>query len=312
VKICLAGEGAQGLTHMQALQSIPGIEVATLAGGVEADTAAFAEQWNIPFWSLDLEACLAPDDVAAVILTTPSQVHAAQCELALNKGKHVLVEIPIALNLNDALRLVELEATTGLTCMVAHTRRYSRAPQEIYRQLRAGELHLHHIVSETYFFRRTNENRFGKARTWVDDLLWHHGCHMVDLVYWLLQDPDMHVWGQVGPDHSELGVPMDLTIGMRDQHGTIATAALSFNNHGPIDISTRFIGEQASFQIKGRGLIDHEGNEIASDDYADAFVQQNLEFFTAIAERREPLSSFKACLPTMSLLDKIQRTIDAG
>lgn len=311
MKVCLAGEGAQGMTYMQALQAVDGVEVAALAGGLEADTAAFAEQWNIPFWSLDLEACLSCENIEAVILATPSQVHVAQCELALNMGKHVQVEIPYALNLADAERLAGLVEGAGRVGMVAHTRRYSRAPREILRRLRAGELHLHHIVSETYFFRRTNENRFGKERTWVDDLLWHHGCHVVDMIYWLFDDPNMEVWGQVGPDHADLGIPMDLTIGMRDRAGRLATAALSFNNHGRIEVSSRFIGEEMTLHLRASRLSDHEDNEVVVNDDADAFVQQNREFFAAIREGRNPLTSFEACLPTMVLLDKIQRSIDS-
>ena len=121
MKICLAGEGAQGLTHMQALQSIGDVEIVSLAGGIEADAAAFAKQWNIPHVSLDLEECLRQPGVEAVILTTPNHLHASQATLALNMGKHVLVELPMGLSLEDSQRLADLEERTGLVCMVCHT-----------------------------------------------------------------------------------------------------------------------------------------------------------------------------------------------
>ncbi len=199
MRICLAGEGAQGISHADVLQDIEGVEIDTLAGGIAADTEAFAYERGIPHWSLDLEECLSRDEVEAVILTTPNQVHCAQTELALNMGKHVLVEIPMGISLAESQRIAALEERTGLVCMVCHTQRYNSAFREVYRQVQEGELTLHHIVQQTYFFRRRNENRFGKKRTWVDALLWHQACHMVDMCYWLLDDQNVEGWGQAGP-----------------------------------------------------------------------------------------------------------------
>lgn len=308
MKICLAGEGAQGLTHMEALRKIEGIEVVSLAGGVARDAAEFAAKWQIPHYSLDLEECLARPGVEAVILTTPNQVHAAQAELALNRGKHVLVELPMGLNLEESRRVAALEERTGLVCMVCHTLRYSPPHREVYRRVEEGRLHLHHLVSQTFFFRRENVNRFGKPRTWTDDLLWHQACHMVDFVYWLFAEPQIAAWGQAGPPHPKLGIPMDLTIGMRSKQGCLVSSVLSFNNHGPIDISYRFIGEEESLRIEKGKLVDHEGQEIPAA--GEAAQIQDREFFSAIAEGRKPLTSCQSCLPVMAILDRIQRYID--
>ncbi len=308
MKICLAGEGAQGLTHMEALREIEGVEVVSLAGGIAADAAEFAAKWKIPHHSLSLEECLSQPGVEAVILTTPNQVHAAQTELALSMGRHVLVELPMGLNLAESQRVAALEERTGLVCMVCHTLRYSPPHREVHRRGREGRLHLHHLVSQTYFFRRENVNRFGKPRTWTDDLLWHQACHWVDLVYWLLEEPGIAAWGQAGPPHPRLGIPMDLTIGMRSKKGCLVSAVLSFNNHGPIDISYRFIGQEESLRIEKGRLVDHEGREIPTA--GDSAQIQDREFFSAIKEGRKPLTSCQSCLPVMEILDRIQRCID--
>ena len=314
MRICLAGEGAQGLTHMEALRNIEDVEVVTLAGGIEADAVAFAKEWGIPHCSMDLEACLNQPGVEAVVLTTPNQIHASQTELALNMGKHVLVEIPMGLSLEESERVVELEEKSGLVCMVCHTQRYDPAQREIHKRVKEGALHLHHIVSETFFFRRENTNRFGKPRTWTDDLLWHQGCHMVDLIFWLLDDPDIEAWGQVGPDHPQLGIPMDVTVGMRSKAGCLVSAVLSFNHHGSIQGGYRFIGEENSFMIQMQGgkLTDFEGNEVPLEGSGSNSEIQDREFFNAIREGRKPLTSCKACLPDMQILDRIQKSIDRG
>jgi 2-hydroxy-4-carboxymuconate semialdehyde hemiacetal dehydrogenase len=309
MKICLAGEGAQAETHMQALSEFSDIEVVSLAAGIEEDARTFASKWQIPYVSTDLASCLQQPGVEAVILTTPSQQHFQQVTLAMNMGKHVQVEIPMALSLQESQELATLEQQTGLTCMVSHTRHYNSPLRELHRMVQAGEWTPHHIVLETYFFRRVNLNRFGQPRTWKDDLLWHHGCHAVDLAYWLLADPDMDVWGQVGPNHSELDIPMDLTIGMRSKSGALVTVAHSFNQHGPIQVRQRFIGEQQSYIYEGGKLSDSEGNIIMQTNMNESVINQNKEFFSAIAESRPTETSFTSCLPVMKLLDDIEKSL---
>ena len=308
MKVCLAGEGAQGFTHMEALSARDDVEVITLAGGIEMDTAEFAGKWNIPHYSMNLEECLNQPGVEAVVLTTPNQIHCEQAELALGMGKHVLVELPMGLTMEECERVASAEEASGLVCMVCHSLRYLGAFREVRRRLQVGELHLHHIVQETYFFRRTNENRFGKPRTWTDELLWHQACHMVDMVYWLLDDPDMSIWGQAGPDHSSLGIPMDITMGMRARNGVVVTSAHSFNNQGPIQGGWRFIGEEDTLLASYAGLTDYEGNPIAVEE--GGMVLQEAEFFDAIREGRKPLTSCSKCLPVMRLINRIQQSLD--
>ena len=313
MKICMIGEGAQADTHMKALQSVEDVEVVTVAGGIEADMQAFAAKWGIPHCSRDLEVCLDQPGVEAVINTGPSQLHVEHTKLAIERGHHVLLEIPMALNLTDSEELAALESHSGLTCMVCHTRHFMTGLRALKQMLVDGELHLHHIVVQTYFFRRVNINRFGQPRTWKDDLLWHHACHAVDMTRWLLDDDQMKVWAQSGPDHAELGIPMDLTIGMKSEHsGAIATIAHSFNNHGDIQTPIRFIGEEETYTFIGGVLADHKGNEVAKSTPNTAVVRQNREFFSAIRERRAPETSFANSLGSMRYLNLAQRSIDAG
>ena len=252
--------------------------------------------------ALSLEECLKQPGVEAVALATPNQVHTAQAELALNMGKHVLVEIPMGLTLADSQRLADLEDRTGLVCMVCHTQRYMSAQQEIVRRVRADELHLYRIVTQTYFFLRENTNMFGKPQFWTDELLWHQACHMADFICWLFDESDIEAWGQSGPDYPKLGIPMNLTIGMRSKQECLVSSALSFNNHGSITATYRLIG-------KGK-LMDHENNEIPLSD--GGIETQDWEFFNAIVEGRKPMTSCQTCLPTMAILDRIQTSIDGN
>jgi len=309
MKICLAGTGAMGEIHMKALEKLNDVQVVSINSRTEEGGKAFAEKWKIPFQSTNLEACIDRPGVDAVILTTPSSLHPEQTILALNKGKHVQVEIPMSLNLPDAQKMLEVAKKSGKVCMVTHTRRFSAPHREIRRRIQEGTFHLHHMVVETYFFRRTNLNMHGQARSWVDNLLWHHGCHSVDLAYWILNDPDLEVWGQKGPDHSLMQIPMDITIGMRSKKmKTTISMALSFNNRGPFGGFYRYIGEEETYKVYRDSMTDSEGKEVQLGGPI-AFDLQDIEFVGAIREGREPESSAASCVPTMALLDRIDKSM---
>jgi len=310
MKICLAGTGAMGVIHMKALEKIDDVEVVSVNSRTEESGKAFAAEWGIPHTSTNLEECIDRPGVDAVILTTPSSMHAEQTLLALSKGKHVQVEIPMSLNLRDAERMVDATRSAGKICMVTHTRRFSSPHREIRRRIQDGTFHLHHMVVETYFFRRENTNMHGQPRSWVDNLLWHHGCHSVDLAQWVLGEPNFEAWGQKGPDHPVLGIPMDLTVAMKSKKGPLFSMAMSFNNKGPFGGFYRYIGEEDTYKVYRDSMTDSDGKEVALDGVA-AFDRQDVEFTSAIREGREPESSAASCLPTMVLLDKIDKAMNA-
>jgi len=308
MKICLAGTGAMGVIHMKALNKIAGVDVVSVNSRTQESGKAFAAEWGIPHYSTSLEESLDRPGVDAVILTTPSSMHADQTVMALGKGKHVQVEIPMSLNLPDAERMVEAASAAGKICMITHTRRFSSPHREIRRRVKEGTFRLHHMVVETYFFRRENTNMHGQARSWVDNLLWHHGCHSVDLAQWILGDAHFDVWGQKGPDHPTLGIPMDMTVGMKSEKGPLYSMAMSFNNKGPFGGFYRYIGEEETYKVYRDSMTDSDGNEVPLDGTA-AFDRQDVEFTSAIREQREPESSARSCLPTMALLDRIEKAM---
>jgi 2-hydroxy-4-carboxymuconate semialdehyde hemiacetal dehydrogenase len=316
MKICLAGTGAMGEIHAKALQKIEGVEIVSIAARTEDGAKEFAAKWNIPFASTNLEACIDRPGVDAVILTTPSDQHCDQTLLALSKGKHVQVEIPMALNLPDSQRMLDAAKKAGKTLMITHTRRFASPHREIRRRVQEGTFHLQHMVVETYFFRRTNLNMHGQPRSWVDNLLWHHAAHSVDLAQWILNEPNWRAWGQKGPEHPELHIPMDLSVAMKTTRGPIFTMAMSFNNQGPFGTSKapfgasyRYIGEEDTYQVFRDTMIDSKGNEVTLDQ-TPAFDRQDVEFVSAIREGREPESSAASVLPTMKLLDQIDRAMN--
>ena len=315
MKVCVAGAaGAFGIKHLDAIACIPGVEVVSVVGHGEESIKTLAEQRQIAHWATDLAVSLARPEVEAVILSTPTQLHAAQAIQCLKAGKHVMVEIPMADNLADAEELVRVQKETGLVAMAGHTRRFNPSHQWIHNKIKAGELKVQQMDVQTYFFRRTNTNALGKPRSWTDHLLWHHACHTVDLFGYQTGEDIVQVQGMQGPKHPELGIAMDMSIGMKTTSGALCTLSLSFNNNGPLGTFFRYICDNGTYIARYDDLVD--GNEKPIDLSGVAVSKngielQDREFFAAIQEGREPNASVAQCLPAMRNLDRIEKKLFA-
>jgi len=311
MRICVAGAyGAFGLKHLDALANIDGVEVTSVMGPTREKIEALAAERGIGHAGTTLEDCLARDDVDAVILSTPTQMHAQQAIDCMEAGKHVLVEIPMADSLADSLRVVETQKKTGLVAMAGQVRRFNPSHQWIQNKIAAGELKIQQMDVQTYFFRRTNTNAKGEPRSWTDHLLWHHACHTVDLFQYQTGETASEVFGLEGPHHPELGIAMDMTIGMKVPSGALCTLSLSFNNEGPFGTFFRYICDNGTYIARYDDLFDGHENPI---DLSGVAVSNNgielidREFVTAIREGREPNGAVAQVLPAMETLDRIER-----
>ncbi len=315
MKIVVAGQGAFGVKHIEAIQKISGITIASLSGGSPDSTAEVARKYGIPHWTTKLEEALAQPGVEAAILATPTQMHAAQTIQCLRAGKHVQVEIPMSDNLADAEKVLAVQQETGLIAMAGHTRRFNPSHQWVHKRIQAGELTVQQMDVQTYFFRRTNMNALGKARSWTDHLLWHHACHTVDLFQYQTGQTVSRCHALQGPIHPQLGIAMDMSIGMKVPSGAICTLSLSFNNDGPLGTFFRYICDNGTYIARYDDLLDGNQKPIdvsKVDVSMNGIELQDREFFSAIQEGREPNSSVQQVLPAMRTLDTLERDLLKG
>ena len=312
MKICIAGQGAFGVKHIEAVKNIPGIEIVTLAGGSPDSTAEVARKYGIPHWSTDLAECLAQPGVEAAILATPTQMHAKQGIQCMRAGKHVQIEIPIADSLKETEDLVRVQKDTGRICMGGHTRRFNPSHQWIHKKILAGELKIQQMDVQTYFFRRSNMNALGKPRSWTDHLLWHHACHTVDLFQYQTGENASVARAVQGPLHPDLKIAMDMSIQMKVPSGAICTLSLSFNNDGPLGTFFRYICDNGTYIARYDELVDGKNNPIdvsKVDVSMNGIELQDREFFAAIKEKREPNASVQQVLPAMRTLDTLEKSL---
>lgn len=309
IRIAVVGAaGAFGMKHLDALANIPDAEVTVVAGSRPGSADEVAKQYGVPVAVAGLDAVLERDDVDAVILATPTQQHAAQMLQVLAAGKHVQVEIPLADSFEDAKAVLAAAAASDRVAMVGHTRRFNPSHQWVHERIGSGELNVQQMDVQTYFFRRTNTNAKGQARSWTDHLLWHHAAHTVDLFAYqagkIVQANAIQ-----GPIHPELGIAMDMSIQLKSESGAICTLSLSFNNDGPFGTFFRYIGDTATYIARYDDLVDGKENPIDVSHVAvsmNGIELQDREFVAAIREGREPNSSMRQVLDCYRVLGELE------
>jgi 2-hydroxy-4-carboxymuconate semialdehyde hemiacetal dehydrogenase len=312
MKIALAGQGAFGTRHLEAIQNIPDIEVISLTGGRPAGTEQVANKWSIPHWTTDLAETLKLPGLEAVILASPTQVHADQAEQVMRAGKHVLIEIPIADSAADSERIVQVQKETGVVAMAAHVRRFNPSHQWVNHRIQSGDLSIQQMDVQTYFFRRSNMNAAGQPRTWTDHLLWHHACHTVDLFMHQTGEQPIIEHAIQGPIHPELKIAMDMSIQLKVPSGAILTLSLSFNNDGPFGSFFRYICDNGTYKALYDDLVDGYDKPVdvsKVDVSMNGIELEDREFFAAIREQREPKSSVAQVLPAMQTLGRLEKML---
>lgn len=315
IKVALAGAGAFGIKHLDGIRNIDGVEVVSLVSRELDATRQVAAKYGIPHVSTDLADSLAIGEVDAVILCTPTQMHAAQASACLKAGKHVQIEIPLADSLNDAQGVIDLQRSSGLVAMCGHTRRFNPSHQWVRKKILAGEFNIQQMDVQTYFFRRTNMNALGQPRSWTDHLLWHHAAHTVDLFAYQARSPVARANAIQGPIHPTLGIAMDMSIQLKAQNGAICTLSLSFNNDGPLGTFFRYIGDTGTYIARYDDLFTgkEEKIDVSNVDVSMNGIElQDREFFAAIREGSEPNASVAQVLPCYQVLQNLERQLTAS
>jgi 2-hydroxy-4-carboxymuconate semialdehyde hemiacetal dehydrogenase len=312
IKVALVGPGAFGIKHLDAIRQIAGVEVVSLVGREPTETQKVAQKYAIPHVATDLAESLARPDVDAVILCTPTQMHASQSIACLKAGKHVQAEIPLADSLADAEAVVATQRATGLIAMCGHTRRFNPSHQYLHKRIKAGELRIQQMDVQTYFFRRTNINALGQPRSWTDHLLWHHAAHTVDLFAYQSGGSIVAAHAVQGPVSPTLGIAMDMSIHLKASTGAICALSLSFNNDGPLGTFFRYICDNGTYIARYDDLVNGKEEKIdvsKVDVSMNGIELQDREFFAAIREKREPNASVAQVLPCYRTLSQLERQL---
>src|SRR5580698_10034767 len=180
LNVCMVGYGMMGVWHSEALKKTDAV-LHTLVGRRPEAAESFATFYGYKSWTPSLDAALADPAIDVVVLASPSEHHEEQAIACLKAGKHTLIEIPIAMTLAGAERVVAAGEASGKVYGLCHPMRFRRERIELHARLASGEEHLRHFAGRFFIHRLENVGGTGYRRSWTDNILWHHFCHFVDL-----------------------------------------------------------------------------------------------------------------------------------
>lgn len=284
----------------------------TLVGRRPPWTESFAREHGYAHVAYDLQEVVQRPKLDAVVICTPNQLHARQTELALRCGKHVLCEIPLALSLREAEELGELAERMDRRLMVCHTERFEAGKIELRRRIAEGELHPFHVVARFQFLRRGLFDSAPERVGWIDNLLWHHGCHTVDGVLTFLGETEtVDLAAQFGRPWPGLGVPIDVDLQWRTPSGTLVNISLSHNDRWSVH-DYRVIALEDTLVCDHGRLLNREGPITVPNEAASPNLLQDSEFVAAVREGREPEVGPAAALPTMRVLQAAWHIYERG
>jgi 2-hydroxy-4-carboxymuconate semialdehyde hemiacetal dehydrogenase len=306
IGFCVIGAGAIAARHLQAYEQIGGLTRRWVVSQPAAGADEFARRWNFAHAGTALEPALADPLVQLVLIASPSPLHSEQAIQTLQAGKDVIVEIPVALSWPDAQKVAQTAASLGRRVWVCHTLRSTSGLRLVRERVASQQLHLTQITGYFGIPRRRNQGMGGiGTRTWIDNLLWHHGCHQVDASLWVLGLPAVpRVQALFSPVHPTFGMALDVGVQMVTAGGTLITHSLSYNVEQPVQ-RIQFIGHEDVLTFQD-GRLTNEAGEVLALDTPNDLTAQNRELLQAFRGGGKCEFELPAVLATMEALGRAQ------
>lgn len=302
--LALVGPGAISAEHLRAFAAIGGTRNCWVVGRDPTTVRMFADEWGFPACATSLDRAVADPAVDVVLICSPNGLHATHAEQALLAGKHVIVEIPMAMSQGEARRLVDLAERVGRSIQVCHTMRSFAAIARMRDLVQTGEVEISQVVGYFGIPRRANEGVNG-LRSWIDDLLWHHACHLVDASLWILgTDTVLHPTLHRGRDHPDLGMTMDISIAFATESAQLVSHALTYNT-AHLDWSLRFVCDSGQYLFANGDLIGEDGSIVVSGAPIRDLRIQNRAMLDAIDTATVGDFDARSALPSMQCLQQL-------
>ncbi len=302
MNICMVGYGMMGVWHSEALKKTDAV-LHTVVGRRPDAAREFAERFGYGKWTISLEEALADPAIDAVIVGSPSEVHEEQAIKVLEAGKHLLLEIPVAMSLKGAERVVAAGERSGKVYGLCHPMRFRRERDA----LRAGEEAIRHIAGRFFIKRLVNIGATGYRRSWSDNILWHHFCHFVDLGMHLFDGaPVRRIQSSLGRLHPTTGIPMECVVLVETEadqtllvHGSYHA---TYRLYDKVIVTDR---ETYNYDILS-GTLKTAAGAAPIEGEQDNCARVIFDFLDAVRQGRQPVASGPSVLPAMRVLQAVQ------
>lgn len=310
MNICMIGYGMMGTWHSEALRD-QDCCLHTLVGRRPEAVKEFAQRYDYQKYTTDLNEALADPEVDAVIVASPSEQHAEMALACIEQGKPTLLEIPIAMNLADAERVVAAAEQHDVMLAMVHPLRFPPQREPLRQRIAAGEEHIRHIAGRFFIHRLSNVGATGYQRSWTDNLLWHHITHLLDFGLWMLEPVDSpirirDVYSHYPALDPNTGIPMETIIVIETEADqTLLVSGSYYSSERLYD--TFIVTDQDSyrFNILDATLTTKAGSETVMKEQ-DNCALATQDFIAALREGRAPKVPGRSVLPAMRILQQVQ------
>ena len=313
--------GILGCARIARLQFVPAIgrsTNATLHAVASRDPARLAEFRNLfgdAFTAhASYEALLADPTVDAVYVPLPNALHCEWAIRAMQNGKHVLCEKPLALDASEAQRMADAAHAHGVQLMEAFMYRYTARLQAVERILASGVLGELRSVNSTFRFFLDRANTIKDDPALGGGALYDVGVYPLNLIGLVAQAEPVEVFATCTRSH---GVDHNLSALLRYESGLIASLHCGFNAHGRMH--SDIVGSEASLLVPDTFLDDageillntRNGSERIAVPASDRYAAEVQDFSAAILAGRAPRLTLDESLRNLRVLDRIRAALDA-
>ena len=313
--------GILGCARIARLQFVPAIgrsTNATLHAVASRDPARLAEFRNLfgdAFTAhASYEALLADPTVDAVYVPLPNALHCEWAIRAMQNGKHVLCEKPLALDASEAQRMADAAHAHGVQLMEAFMYRYTARLQAVERILASGVLGELRSVNSTFRFFLDRANTIKDDPALGGGALYDVGVYPLNLIGLVAQAEPVEVFATCTRSH---GVDHNLSALLRYESGLIASLHCGFNAHGRMH--SDIVGSEGSLLVPDTFLDDageillntRNGSERIAVPTSDRYAAEVQDFSTAILAGRAPRLALDESLRNLRVLDRIRAALDA-
>lgn len=307
--ICLVGTGAIARDHVSTFAELGLSRRLWVVSRRDEAARNFAECWDFDRATIEFAEALKDPDVEVVLIASPSPAHIEQASLALAAGKHVIVEIPVGLSLASVELLVRQASKADRRVFACHTMRSFPGLRMVRKRILAGEFTVSQVSGVFAIPRRLNQGWDGQ-RSWVDNLLWHHACHQVDAVLWLLGASEVeNLAGMVGQRHPEVGMYMDLAVAFSCGGEIPVTQSLTYNCDNLL-WELRVTGLEEVFVFRNGRLLDDGGSDLVEPTSIRDLLVQNAEIFNSLADGSGSEFDLSSVMPSYRILQQIDDYLD--
>jgi len=314
LRAAIIGCGAIAEEHVEALASLDGMDPVVYCDIDSVRAHGFLDRYGGNYATDDADRVFADDSLDVVYICTRHDSHAPLAVAAARAGKHILIEKPLALTMEDCLSIGEAVERSGVTLMTAFKLRYYPLVRQVRRFLPTPTMAITQLLDA-----RWPDDFWAQDPVAGGGNVLSQGCHAMDLTCHLVDSEPVRIYAEGGTfTHTGTSVIDTIVATVLFENGVVASVTIGDSGRTPYvsKFSFQIVGGDRSAHLHNRlrtaELFDGDRTETLSVDEESGMVEENREFIAAIRDGRPPATGFRDGLRATSMVLGAFQSIRTG